>query len=205
MRIACVPSSPMRYIVSMRAIEPPADPAAKRPGETHAFSVVRGLCASSEAMLLTCCRSVSVCIGPCAFLGESDGFAFSASLTVLHAVLSGSSPDLPTPDTAIGTPCTLYPATRQRVTTIQPHKCILRIVAYLAVHKVFVSFASLLRPLSPLAPLPRTHAHTDSQNYSQPNGPGARVGGGVDVVPRPAHRASSGDLEAPRRGAMPFR
>jgi len=155
----------------MRAIEPPADPAAKRPGETHAFSVVRGSCASSEAMLLTCCRSVSVCIGPCAFLGESDGFAFSASLTVLHAVLSGSSDTAHrTPLKICGHPATGVPPHRNAL----PHECILRIVAYLAVHKVYVSFASLLRPLSPLP----SHAptHTRIHSLSGPAREGARTG-----------------------------
>ena len=194
----------MRYIVSMRAIEPPADPAAKRPGETHAFSVVRGSCASSEAMLLTCCRSVSVCIGPCAFLGESDGFAFSASLTVLHAVLSGSSPDLPTPDTAIGTPCTPHPATRYNDTTTQVYLaycCVLGGPQSLCIFCVVASppFSPVL-PCSP-PPLPFTHGFTAKRCRRARDS----TGGGVDVVPRPAHRASCGDLEAPRRGAMPFR
>jgi hypothetical protein len=178
----------------MRAIEPPADPAAKRPGETHAFSVVRGSCASSEAMLLTCCRSVSVCIGPCAFLGESDGFAFSASLTVLHAVVSGSSPDLPTPDTAIGTPCTPHPATRYNHTSVS---CVL-LRTWRSTKSLF--FCVVASPPSP-PPLPFTHGFTAKRCRRARDS----TGGGVDVVPRPAHRASCGDLEAPRRGAMPFR
>ena len=160
MRIACVPSSPMRYIVSMRAIEPPADPAAKRPGETHAFSVVRGSCASSEAMLLTCCRSVSVCIGPCAFLGESDGFAFSASLTVLHAVLSGSS------DTGHRTPrgercCSpRHPATRYHTRVY---------LACCRVHgspqsRIFCVVAS--PPFSPAPPLSFTHGFTPGGRFA---------------------------------------